>query len=115
MSSTFSIVIGGQTADDLDTKIVELAVEESVDMPGAFLITLPVAGTDSGDYDVVNDTRLAPLSNISVTAQGSDGQTHCLIDGYVLSQTAHLDTGTVASTLKVTISTVYRHLIDTRS
>jgi hypothetical protein len=101
MSSTFSIVIGGQTADDLDTKIVELSVEESVDMPGAFLISLPVAGTDSGDYDVVNDSRLAPLSNISVTAQGSDGQTHCLIDGYVLSQTAHLDTGTVASTLKV--------------
>ena len=101
MSSTFSIVIGGQTAEDLDTKIAELAVEESVDMPGAFLITLPVAGTDSSDYDVVNDPRLAPLSNISVTAQGSDGQTHCLIDGYVLSQTAHLDTGTVASTLKV--------------
>ena len=101
MSSTFSIVIGGQTATDLDNKIAELAVEESVDMPGAFLITLPVAGTSFGDYDVVNDTRLAPLSNISVTAQGKDGQTHCLIDGYVLSQTAHLDTGTVASTLKV--------------
>jgi len=101
MASTFSIVIGGQTADDLDTKIVELSVEESVDMPGAFLITLPIAGSDSGDYDIVNDTRLAPLSNISVTAQGKDGQTHCLIDGYVLSQTAHLDTGTVASTLKV--------------
>jgi phage protein D len=101
MASTFSIIVGGQAATDLAAAIVELEVEENVDMPGAFSITLPVTRTASGDYDTVNDSRLAPMSNVSVTAAASDGTTQCLIDGYVLSQTAHLDTGTVASTLKV--------------
>ena len=36
-----------------------------------------------------------------MTAQASDGQTHCLIDGYVLSHAVHLDTGTSKSTIKV--------------
>ena len=49
----------------------------------------------------MSDPRLAPLSNIAVTAQASDGVTHCLIDGYVLAQHIHLDTGTSNSTIKV--------------
>jgi phage protein D len=101
MASTFSIIVGGQTATDLAAAIVELDVEENVDMPGAFSITLPVKRTTSGDYDTVNDSRLAPLSNVCVTAAASDGKTQCLIDGYVLAQTAHLDTGTAASTVTV--------------
>ena len=70
-------------------------------MPSAFSITLPVKVTSSGDYDMPGDARLAPLSNIAITATASDGKTQCLIDGYVLAQTIHLDTGTVASTVKV--------------
>jgi phage protein D len=101
MASTFSIIVGGQAATDLASAISELDIEENVDMPGAFLISLPVNRTSAGDYDMVNDTRLAPLSNVCITAAGSDGKTQCLIDGYVLSQTAHLDTGTTASTVKV--------------
>jgi phage protein D len=101
MGSTFSIIVGGQTAADLASAIVELDVEENVDMPGAFSITLPVSRTAAGDYDTVDDSRLAPMSNVCVTAAASDGTTQCLIDGYVLSQTVHLDTGTVASTVKV--------------
>jgi hypothetical protein len=101
MGSTFSILVGGQAATDLTAAIVELDVEENVDMPGAFSMTLPVNVTSSGDYDLVNDTRLGPLSNVCITAAASDGITQCLIDGYVLAQTAHLDTGTVASTVKV--------------
>lgn len=100
-ANTFSIVIGGSAAPDLAAAIAELEVEENVDMPGAFSITLPVGVTSSGDYDTVSDSRLAPLSNICITATAGDGQTQCLIDGYVLSQTAHLDTGTASSTLKV--------------
>jgi len=99
--STFSIMIGGQAATDLATAISELDVEENVDMPSAFSITLPVNVTSSGDYDMPKDPRLAPLSNIAITATASDGQAQCLIDGYVLAQTIHLDTGTVASTVKV--------------
>jgi hypothetical protein len=101
MSSLFDIVIGGTAAKDFDADVVELEVEENADLPGAFSITLPVALTSTGDYDTVSDARLAPLSNIAVTAQASDGQTHCLIDGYVLAQSVHIDTGTAKSTLKV--------------
>jgi phage protein D len=101
MSSSFTILTGGQAASDLATAMVELEVEENADMPGAFSLTLPIKRTTSGDYDLPNDTRLAPLSNICVTSDAGDGSTQCLIDGYVLSQTAHLDTGTAASTLKV--------------
>jgi hypothetical protein len=100
-SSTFSILSGGQRATDLEAAIAELEVEENVDMPGAFSITLPVKRTSSGDYDTVNDSRLAPLANIAITAAAGDGKTQCLIDGYVLSHSVHLDTGTVASTIKV--------------
>jgi hypothetical protein len=101
VANNFTILIGGQAATDLATAISELDVEENADMPGAFSMTLPVNRTTSGDYDLVNDSRLAPLSNICITAQGDDGITQCIIDGYVLSQTAHLDTGTSASTIKV--------------
>jgi phage protein D len=101
VSSLFDIVIGGTAAKDFDADVVELEVEENADMPGAFSMTLPVSLTSTGDYNTVSDPRLAPLSNIAVTAQASDGQTHCLIDGYVLAQSVHLDTGTAKSTLKV--------------
>ena len=48
MASTFSIIVGGQAATDLASAIVELDVEENVDMPGAFSITLPVSRTEIG-------------------------------------------------------------------
>ena len=101
MSTLFDIVIGGTSASDFDADIVELEVEENADLPGAFSLTLPVATTSTGDYDTVSDPRLAPLSNICVTAQAKDGITQCLIDGYVLAQQIHLDTGTAKSTIKV--------------
>jgi hypothetical protein len=101
MSTLFDILIGGTAASDFDADIVELEVEENADLPGAFSLTLPVSTTSAGDYDTVSDSRLAPMSNIAVIAQAADGQTHCLIDGYVLSQAIHLDTGTTKSTLKV--------------
>jgi hypothetical protein len=101
MSTLFDIVIGGAPAKDFDADIVEIEVEENADLPGAFSITLPVATTSTGDYDTVSDSRLAPLSNIAVTAQAKDGVTQCLIDGYVLAQQIHLDTGTSKSTIKV--------------
>ena len=100
-SSTYSILIGGDDATDLTAAIVELEVEENVDMPGAFSISLPISRTPEGDYDMVNDTRLAPLANICITTAGSDGNTQCIMDGYVLAQTAHLDTGTAKSNIKI--------------
>lgn len=101
MNYSFSILIGGTAADDLAATFNQLEVEENVDAPGAFSLTLPVNVTSTGDYDVVNDSRLAPLSNVAIVATASDGNQQCLFDGYVLSQSAHIDTGTVASTLRV--------------
>ena len=101
MASTFDIVIGGNTATDFSGKLSELEVEENLDLPGAFRLTLPITATSDGDYDTVSDPRLGPLSNIAVTARGADGQTHCLIDGYVLAQEIHVDTGTAKSMIKV--------------
>jgi hypothetical protein len=68
MSSLFDIVIGGTSAQDFDTNVVELEVEENADLPGAFALTLPVATTPSSDYDTPSDPRLAPMSNIAITA-----------------------------------------------
>jgi hypothetical protein len=101
MASTFDIVIGGNVASDFTSKLSELEVEENLDLPSAFRLTLPITATSDGDYDTVSDPRLGPLSNIAVTAQGADGQTHCLIDGYVLAQEIHVDTGTAKSVIKV--------------
>jgi hypothetical protein len=101
LNYSFSIVIGGTAADDLAATFNQLEVEENVDAPGAFSLVLPVNVTSTGDYDVVNDSRLAPLSNVAIVATASDGNPQCLFDGYVLAQTAHLDTGAVASTLRV--------------
>jgi hypothetical protein len=101
VSGKFDIYVGGSPATDLSATLAELEIEENIDLPGAFEMTLPVKrGTDS-DLDTVNDPRLAPFSNIAVVAQASDGKSQCLIDGYVLSQKLHLDTGVVASTLKI--------------
>ena len=101
MSGKFDTIIGGAAATDLSTTLATLEVEENLDMPGAMEMTLPVKRSADADLDTVNDPRLAPLANIAITAAAKDGQVHCLFDGYVLSQKLHLDTGTVASTLKV--------------
>jgi hypothetical protein len=101
MSTLFDILVRGSAQSDLDATITELEVEENVDLPGAFTFTLPVTTNASGDLDPLSDSRLAPLSNVAITAQAGDGQTHCLIDGFVLAHNIHLDTGTTQSHIKV--------------
>jgi hypothetical protein len=101
MPSLFDILVGGASVSDFTTKLSALEVEENLDLPSAFRLTLPLTVTSDGDLDMVVDGRLGPLSNLAVTAQAADGQTHCLIDGYVLSQEIHLDTGSANSTIKV--------------
>jgi hypothetical protein len=107
VSSTFDILTRKScgtdfvSATDFVSGFSQLEVEENADMPGAFSLTLPVTRKSSGDLDVTSDERLSPLANIAVIARAADGQTHCLIDGFVLSHTAHLDSGIAACTLKV--------------
>lgn len=100
-SSNFTLSVGGQAASDLSAAIVEIEIEENVELPAAFSLKLPLKVTQSGDYDLVVDTRLAPLANLSLVATAGDGKAQCLMDGYILAQSAHLDTGTSSSTLQV--------------
>lgn len=101
MSSLFDIMASGAPVADFTSKLTELEVEENLDLPSAFRLTLPITVTDGGDLDMVSDARLGPLSNIAITAQAADGVTHCLIDGYVLGQEIHVDTGAANSAIKV--------------
>ena len=101
MPGSFDLLVDGAAVTDFDTSQLDLEIEENLDLPGAFRVTLPVKVTAAGDYDTPSDPRFGPMSNIAVTAQASDGQTHCLIDGYVLAHEVHLDAAAAASTLKI--------------
>jgi len=126
MASSYQLLLGGQQADStLYTLIVAVEVDESMDMPAAIQITVPVSRTPSGDLTYVADPRFAPIAPVAViaTAGGSGAQgvaagavgavaaavgggaappgTQCIFDGYVLSQKLHLETGITNSTLTV--------------
>jgi hypothetical protein len=101
MSSRFDLLVDGQPAADVAAALSLLEVEESADQPGKVSLTLPIARTSTGDLDGPSDPRLAPLSNLAVTASAADGQVHCLFDGYVLAQNLHLDKGVTESRIKV--------------
>lgn|ERR1035438_486102 len=99
--SSFTLSFAGQAAADLSASMVEIQIEENVELPSAFSIKLPLNVTQSGDYDLVVDSRMAPLTNVTLVATAGDGQAQCLIDGYLLAQTVHLDTGTSSSTIEI--------------
>src|SRR3954471_23095046 len=101
MTSSFELLSGGTAVLDFDTTQLDVEIEENVDLPGAFRVTLPIRVSAAGDYDTASDPRFGPLSNIAVTATGADGQAHCLIDGYVLSQDLHLDAAAASSKIKI--------------
>jgi hypothetical protein len=123
--ASWQLLLGGQPADpNLYTLIVAVEVEESLDLPGAVQITVPVARTSGGDLAYVSDPRFAPLASVAVVATAGGGASgvvggavgavaasfgggaapaaaQCIFDGYVLSQRLHLETGTTNSTLAV--------------
>jgi phage protein D len=123
MSSFFQLILNGQPADqDLYTSISTLEVEESLDMPAALQLSLPVGRSAAGDLTYVSDSRFAPLANVAVVAGtgsaasnavggavgavasalgggSATSTTQCIFDGYVLSHKIHLESGITASTL----------------
>jgi hypothetical protein len=81
-----------------------LEVEENADLPGAVELTLPIATDDNGgseDLTVVSDDRFQPFARIAVVVQVEGAKDACIFDGYVLSHTIRLGTGTTDSTAKV--------------
>jgi phage protein D len=126
MASSWQLLLNGQQADqDLYTLIGSIEVEESLDLPAAVQILLPVSRSSNMDLTFVSDPRFAPLANVAVVATGGGGgasgvvggaagavsaslgsdaappATQCIFDGYVLSHKVHLETGTTNSTLTV--------------
>lgn len=120
MATSYQLLLNGQAADPvLYTAISSLEVEESLDMPGAVQLSLPVSVTDAGDYAYISDARFQPLSNLAVVASpgndssssgltgllgsagNSDSGPQCIFDGYILSHKLHLDRGTTNSNLTI--------------
>ena len=119
MAATYQILLNGQAVDaGFYTDLVSLEVEESLDLPGAVELHLPVVATDSGDLTYISDPGLQPFSSLSVVVNppggsGSGGlsgllsggssasSAQCIFDGYVLSQKIHLDTGTTKSNVVI--------------
>jgi hypothetical protein len=119
----WQLFLNGQPADqDLYTSIASLEVEESMDLPAAMQLSVPVARTSDGDLRWVSDSRFAPLSNLALIATpsadsgpaggavsavtsalggGAAPAAQCIFDGYVLSHKLHLERGTTNSTLTV--------------
>jgi len=102
MAGTYQIILNGTPADDdFYGKITSLEVEESVDLPGAVMLKLPVSGDGSGDLTFVADDRLQPFATVAVVAKQEDEDDACIFDGLVLSHKLHLTTGAAASELQV--------------
>lgn len=126
MANSYQLLLGGQQADStLYTLISSVEVDESMDMPAAIQITVPVSRSSGGDLTYISDPRFAPLAPVAVVASagGSGAQgvatgaagavaaavgggaappaTQCIFDGYVLSQKIHLETGITNATVTV--------------
>jgi hypothetical protein len=126
MASSYQLLLGGQQAEaTLYTLIVAVEVDESMDMPAAIQITLPISRDNSGGLTYVDDPRFGPLATAAVVAVagGSGAQgvatgavgavaaavgsgsappgTQCIFDGYLLAQKIHLETGATNATLTV--------------
>jgi phage protein D len=127
MGSNYQLLLNGQAADpDLYTAVTSLEVEESMDLPGAVQLTIPVGTSASGDLTYVSDSRFQPLVNLAVVVTPAAGSSagspapslggaaaalgvggsgspgaQCIFDGYILSHKIHLETGNANSTLAV--------------
>src|SRR5580704_8027710 len=121
--STYQIFINSQPADAaLYTALTSLEVEESMDLPGAVELTLPVVRTSDGNLSYLTDSRFAPMSNLAVVVTPVEGAAgavgglagsviaamsdsppgpQCIFDGFVLSHKVHLESGTTNSTVAI--------------
>ena len=126
MGASYQLMLGGQQADQTTyTLITSVEVDESMDMPAAVQICLPISRSTGGDLTYIDDARFAPMATVAIvaTAGGSGASgvatgavgaaaaalgggsappgTQCIFDGYVLSQKIHLETGATNATMTV--------------
>jgi phage protein D len=99
--STYEVTFDGAPAsDDFYDALTSLEVEENAELPDAMKLSLPVA-TVANDLTWVNDARVKPYANVTVSATPADGARQCIFDGYVLSHAIHLQAGITASKVDV--------------
>ncbi|MDC0744830.1 phage late control D family protein [Polyangium mundeleinium] len=103
MANALQILTDGVEAgdDSLCKSFGSIEIEESVDLPGAIEISLPLDGTPAGELTRLTDPSIQPYANLSLVATAEEKPPECIFDGYVLSHKIHLETGTTSSTLKV--------------
>jgi phage protein D len=102
MTSTLQLLCNGTAVnEDLYNALTSLEVEESIDLPGAIQIQLPVSHDGDGDLTYVNDDRFKPLANLAVVVTPENKSAECIFDGYVLSHKLHIETGTTNSSLQI--------------
>lgn len=102
MASAYRILLDGAPADAaLYASVCSLEVEESVDLPGAFELTLSVANDGAGDYTHINEDHFKPFAALSVEVDIEGAGTERIFDGVVLSHKFHVDRSATASTLRV--------------
>ena len=77
MGSTYQLMLGGQQADQtLYTLITSVEVDESMDMPAAIQMCVPISRSNGGDLTYIDDARFAPLATVAiVTTAGGSGAT----------------------------------------
>ncbi|MEO8597307.1 MAG: hypothetical protein ABI759_28570 [Candidatus Solibacter sp.] len=102
MPNAFRLLFDGEPAtDDLYTQLASLEVEESLDMPGAFELELPVSRTTGGDLSFINDSQFQPYVNVAVVAFAESQPAECIFDGFVLSSKLHVESGAFNSKMHI--------------
>jgi phage protein D len=100
--STYQVLFNGMPADDdFYEMVAKLEIEENIDLPDAIELQLPIAEKD-GELTWLDDTRIAPYSNIAVVVTPDEGGAQqCIFDGYVLTHKVRMPAGPAGATVDV--------------
>jgi phage protein D len=88
---------GTGVADSLYDMIDSIEVEENADRPGALQLRMPIARTESGELSAIHEAIAAPMANVALVARVDGAEPECLFEGFVLSQSIHVDAGLTAA------------------
>src|ERR1700751_5840535 len=97
MGAPYQMVLGGQQADQtLYTLITSVEVDESMDMPAAIQICLPISRSTGGDLTYVDDPRFAPMAQVAVVATAGGSGASGVATGAVGAVAAAVGGGSAA-------------------
>lgn len=82
--------------------VQEIQVEASTQMASVFRMRIGIGPTGDGDWTILSDDTLAPLSRVTVRAQTGSSAPVTILNGYVSEQHVTYGEGPRRSTLEVT-------------